>query len=146
MTIHATPVRAPEGLIGRFVSIGYEECTRRLQWESVGRVAVAEAGAAPSVYPVNYAWHDGAILFRTTPRRAQVLAAHPVSFEVDRLDDHRGTGWSILVRGWVTVLRDSPLGVQPVTWAPDERVVTVSLAPAELTGREIFVGRSNSEP
>lgn len=139
MTTHAPAWR--QLTTGHFANVAYEECLRRLAWESVGRLGITEVGRAPSIYPVNYAYHDGAILFRTTERRAQALLHNDVSFEIDRVDPVQATGWSVLVRGRVAVLDDSPLGAAPVSWAPDERTVTVSLVPIEVTGREIVSDR-----
>lgn len=132
---------APQLAFGRLATLSYDECVRRLGWETIGRVASVEPGQAPSVYPVNYAWHEGAVVFRTTERRAEHLQTCPVSFEVDRVDQFLKTGWSVLARGRVVVGDDSPFGGAPVTWAPDQRVVTVRLVPETMSGREIFVGR-----
>ncbi len=126
---------------GEFATVAYDECIRRLGWETIGRVGFVEPDGVVSVYPVNYALHDGAVVFRTTPRRAAILSGGAVTFEVDRVDDVRGTGWSVIARGHVTLLDDSPLGAAPVTWAPEGRTVTAVLTPESVTGREISQSR-----
>jgi hypothetical protein len=126
---------------GQFATVAYDECIRRLGWERIGRVGVVEADGSVSIYPVNYAFFDGVIVFRTTERRGEVMANGLVSFEVDRIDDVHGTGWSVLARGPVTLLADSPLGASPVSWAPDGRTITASLTPVSVTGREVFLPR-----
>lgn len=144
MTIHAV---APAH--GQFTTVAYEECLRRLSWENVGRIGLVEPDGVVSIYPVNFLLHDGAIVFRTTPRRAALLTRDTVTFEVDHIDDVHGSGWSVIARGPVTILDESPLGAAPMSWAPDGRTVTASLAPIALSGREIFMktGRhSTNEP
>ena len=56
--------------------------------------------SGPLVFPVNYAFVADAIVIRTGAGSA--IAAHAsdcVAFEVDRIDDALGQGWSVLVRG-----------------------------------------------
>lgn len=77
-----------------------EECLRLLAMMSVGRIAVAPAGAAPLVVPVNYALDGDVVVFRADRgSRLGRLAGLPVSFEVDLIDPYQKLGWSILVRG-----------------------------------------------
>lgn len=126
---------------GQFATVAYEECLRRLSWETVGRIGAIEPDGSVSVYPVNYVFHENTVLFRTTPRRGAVLTRGDVTFEVDQIDDVHGAGWSVIARGPVTLIDDSPLGAAPISWAPDGRTLTARLTPHEVSGREIFVPR-----
>jgi hypothetical protein len=96
--------------------------------------------------PVNYRLLNGAIVFRTRGLASMTLAIQQprVSFEVDRIDDALGEGWSVLVSGaahLVTAPRElsdvSGLGITP--WAGGERGIYVSITARDITGRRIRV-------
>src|SRR5438445_2215750 len=72
-----------------------DRCIALLDEACVGRVAVVVNGV-PEITPVNYAMLDGDIVFRsgTGTKLHAALTSQPVSFEVDRFDDERRTGWS----------------------------------------------------
>jgi nitroimidazol reductase NimA-like FMN-containing flavoprotein (pyridoxamine 5'-phosphate oxidase superfamily) len=66
----------------------------------VGRIAVS-INALPVILPVNYAWSEGDVVFRTSAgtKLAAATAGAVVAFEVDHYD-HAGThGWSVLIQG-----------------------------------------------
>src|SRR3954452_156832 len=95
-----------------------------LRQARVGRVAVVVNGV-PEITPVNYAVLDGDIVFRsgTGTKLHAALTTQPVSFEVDRFDEDRRTGWSVLVSGRSEVVDDAgerdrveALGLD--AWAP----------------------------
>ena len=44
--------------------LGEDECLRLIAPGGVGRIAY-QSRFGPAVLPVNYKWHDGAVLFRT---------------------------------------------------------------------------------
>jgi len=91
MSVHGTTV---------FEEISPAECHTLLGLSSVGRVAVS-VNALPVILPVNYAWTDGDVVFRTSAgtKLAAATAGAVVAFEVDQYD-HGGThGWSVLVQG-----------------------------------------------
>jgi nitroimidazol reductase NimA-like FMN-containing flavoprotein (pyridoxamine 5'-phosphate oxidase superfamily) len=70
------------------------------------RIAYASRFGA-AVLPVNYKWHDGAVVFRTTRHSAldedlQTWIAggdYLVAFEIDQIDEPRRQGWSVLIQG-----------------------------------------------
>jgi uncharacterized protein len=117
------------------------ECRYLLRWEAVGRIAFVDEHDAPTVHPVNFAFVDDVVVFRTEPGLAQRLYGRPVSFQVDRVDTFRRVGWSVLVRGRAERVErvdpdrpeDSP--VEP--WAPGDRSASVRIVPTELTGRRL---------
>lgn len=54
----------------------------------------------PAVVPVNYDVIDGAIVFRTAPGSVTAsVVDEEVAFEVDRVDEARSMGWSVLAVG-----------------------------------------------
>jgi hypothetical protein len=82
------------------------ECLRLISPGGVGRLAyVGRYG--PTVLPVNYVVHEGAIVFRTAHdsptdedlRTGIADAAYKVAFEIDELDPPTREGWSVLVQG-----------------------------------------------
>lgn len=118
------------------------ECRQLLGRIEVGRVAFLDAGE-PAVLPVNYAYADGHIVFRTGTGAKLHAALHdaPVAFEIDGWDSARRTGWSVLVRGTAEHVADADtlealaaLDLYP--WAATTpRDNWVRIRPSEMTGR-----------
>ncbi len=77
-----------------------DRCLELLAAGSVGRVAVI-AGREPVIFPVNYALHDGRIVFRTAPgtKLQSVDWGTRASFEIDDLDPAAREGWSVVAVG-----------------------------------------------
>lgn len=126
----------------RLETISVDECLGLLAGRHVGRIAFVEDGE-PKVLPVNYRFHQGAVVFRTD-YGALLDAVHlsPVAFEVDTIDPDHHTGWSVVVHGkaveaWrpeeLDELRQLPL--RP--WAPGTRGHYVRVLPKAITGRRI---------
>ena len=88
----------------------------------MGRIGAIVCGR-PVVYPVNYAIHDGAIVFRT--RRGGELDSatngEVAAFEIDGVDHLYHEGWSVLVVG-----RCCPV---ELTWQSFEGLRDVRLSP-----------------
>lgn len=119
------------------------ECLDLLSGGVVGRVAFSTA-LGPRIVPVNYAIHDGAIVFRTSPYSE--LGSHgpgiEVAFEVDHIDYDRHQGWSVVATGRVEAL--SPEEVQdlrrawePQPWAAGHRNLYLRLEWREVSGRRL---------
>ncbi len=109
----------------------------------VGRVGVTIAGL-PVIMPVNYAYVDGEVLFRTgegTKLNAATQRA-VVAFEVDAYDAHSAAGWSVLVIGRSSVVTDPAElarfeSCEITPWADGARNNYVRLRPELVTGRRI---------
>jgi len=118
-----------------------EECLVLLRWEVIGRLAVAVPGEAPSVVPVNFAVHDGAVLFRSGEgEKLRHLRDHPVSLQVDRFDLYRRIGWSVLVKGMAVEVDPDlvdDLDIEP--WAPAAKEHLLRLDPDQITGRRLVL-------
>jgi uncharacterized protein len=72
---------------------------RLLKTSDVGRVA-AVLGGRPEIFPVNYAFDRGIVVFRLAAGEALERAwSTRVAFEVDRLDTKEGVAWSVVVKG-----------------------------------------------
>jgi CBS domain-containing protein len=121
-----------------------EECLARLRSAPVGRLAFVHDGG-PVVLPVNHGVDGTTVVFRTTwgSKLEVARSAHVAALEVDGFDAATRTGWSVLVRGRVSTVYNTPdieryeaLGVP--AWAGiDSDSVWVVLRPDEISGREI---------
>ncbi|MEE9416018.1 MAG: pyridoxamine 5'-phosphate oxidase family protein [Acidimicrobiales bacterium] len=118
------------------------DCVELIKSTPIGRIGFMSEGS-PLVLPVNFAWHDGAIFFRTL--EGQKLAAAStgqlVCFEVDHWDETERSGWSVVLRGaacevtdWAEKEQLEQIGLVP--WSKAKwRPLWVRVEPAEITGR-----------
>ena len=111
----------------------------------VGRIAW-RASSGLQLLPVSYAWHEGAIVFRTSPHGvlAELADPHDVVFEVDRLDQHAHTGWSVMVNGQAQGVSAASELAQlwsvegAVPWADGGvRHLYIKITPQQITGRSV---------
>jgi nitroimidazol reductase NimA-like FMN-containing flavoprotein (pyridoxamine 5'-phosphate oxidase superfamily) len=114
----------------------------------IGRIAY-EGRFGPAVLPVNYQWHDGAVVFRTTWHSAldedlQTGIAggdYLVAFEVDEIDVPGRQGWSVLIQGPAHHVSEEErasaeqAGVEP--WPAGDRELFIRIVPSRITGRRI---------
>jgi uncharacterized protein len=121
------------------------ECARLLGEGRVGRVGVTIAGL-PVILPVNYAFVDGSIVFRTGEGSKLHAASGRavIAFEVDSYDADCRAGWSVLAIGRSRVVDDpgerSELDERGLTpFAGGARDAYVRLEPEMLTGRRVAV-------
>ncbi|MER8185245.1 pyridoxamine 5'-phosphate oxidase family protein [Kitasatospora sp. NPDC094015] len=120
-----------------------QECWQKVGPRGIGRIAVA-AAPSPLVVPVNYATDAGTVVYRTAPGGVAALAPGTrASFQVDRIDDRTGTGWSVLVTGTAERIED-PEAVRTVErhggaepWAGGKRPLWIRIRPQGITGRRI---------
>jgi nitroimidazol reductase NimA-like FMN-containing flavoprotein (pyridoxamine 5'-phosphate oxidase superfamily) len=124
------------------------ECLRLIAGGGIGRIAY-HSRFGPVVLPVNYKWHDGAVVFRTVRHSAldedlQTGIAggdYAVAFEIDDINEAGRQGWSVLIQGPAHHVseaeRESALaaGVEP--WPSGERELFVRIVPSRVTGRRI---------
>jgi hypothetical protein len=120
-----------------------DECILRLQARGVGRVGATVRGR-PVIYPVNYAVHEDAIVFRT--RRGGELdlatAEAVAAFEIDGADNLYHEGWCVLVVGRTCHVSDPAefAGLKDVRlspWAGEDRDCFVRISFDEVSGRNI---------
>jgi nitroimidazol reductase NimA-like FMN-containing flavoprotein (pyridoxamine 5'-phosphate oxidase superfamily) len=114
----------------------------------IGRIAY-QSWFGPAVLPVNYKWHGGAVVFRTTRHSAldedlQTGIAggeYLVAFEVDAIDEIGRQGWSVLIQGPTHHVSEAEresaerAGVEP--WPAGERELFMRIVPNRVTGRRI---------
>ncbi|MER7182225.1 DUF1918 domain-containing protein [Streptomyces hyaluromycini] len=128
----------------RLRDLAPEECRALLSTHGVGRVTVSTPDGHPAVVPVNYDVIDGAIVFRTAPESVTAsVVDEEVAFEVDRVDEGRSVGWSVLAVGRASIVTE-PEAVRRLLqyahatpWAGGERAMWVSIRPRSLSGRRI---------
>ncbi len=125
------------------------ECMRLISAGGVGRMAYT-GRFGPTVLPVNYKLHDGAVVFRTTLggsmdedlRTGIADAAYKVAFEIDDFDPEAREGWSVLIQGDAhhSEADDERAsveasGVEP--WPNGERELFIRIVPTRVTGRRV---------
>ena len=119
------------------------ECLRLLGSVRLGRI-VYTLQALPAVAVVNFAMHDGGVVFRTDgTRRLEAATRHTVvAFEADELDRDTHWGWSVTVVGTADEITDTAdittlttLGLDP--WAPGREMHFIRISPELVTGRRI---------
>ena len=131
------------------VELDEAECLRLVAQAEIGRISFASR-FGPAVLPVNYKWHDGAIVFRTARHSAldEDLQTgiggwdYKVAFEIDDIDAPARQGWSVLIQGPAHHV-ESPAerasaekaGVEP--WAGGTRELFIRIVPQQITGRRI---------
>jgi nitroimidazol reductase NimA-like FMN-containing flavoprotein (pyridoxamine 5'-phosphate oxidase superfamily) len=136
-----SPVPRPAARGHALRALSPAECFGLLELGGIGRVGFASA-AGIMILPVNFAVTGKTIIFRTAPDTLLALYADgPVSFEVDRLDEARREGWSVLVHGRARKVADERdvrrledrTRLEP--WAGGARDVYVRIAPTRISGR-----------
>ncbi|MFD8596771.1 pyridoxamine 5'-phosphate oxidase family protein [Kitasatospora sp. NPDC059646] len=137
------PGQAPPAPRPVLLRLTEEQCWEKIGARGVGRIALpGEAG--PAVFPVNYTVDRGTVVYRTHENGAAAPApGSAVSFEVDRIDDRRSNGWSVLITGTAERIDDREtlqrlmrdLAVQP--WAGGARTLWIRIRPESVGGRRI---------
>ena len=122
--------------MGSLRTLTYDECLRRLDAGTVGRVAITEH-AMPVIVPVNFVRSGLRILFRTEPggMLAHGCDGTVVAFEIDGLDPSGRAGWSVLVVGPAELVKDDDADVPSAVRTRDGQLVAISLT--QVSGREV---------
>ncbi|MFF3942929.1 pyridoxamine 5'-phosphate oxidase family protein [Streptomyces phaeofaciens] len=132
-----------------FRELDRQECLRRLPTVPVGRIVYTRQ-ALPAVLPVNFCLDgDGAVLVRTADSSELVSAIDGavVAFEADEIDAAAHSGWSVVVMGSATLVRDPAeharlLRTGPRSWAPAPQEVFLRIDPEVVSGRDLVGGRT----
>jgi nitroimidazol reductase NimA-like FMN-containing flavoprotein (pyridoxamine 5'-phosphate oxidase superfamily) len=87
----------------------------------VGRV-VFVSSRGPVAHPLSFAVSEGDVIVSTTVDHARRLEDQPrVSFQIDRVDESMGEGWSVLVTGPARRVDDSDEAGRWPCWATSSR-------------------------
>jgi nitroimidazol reductase NimA-like FMN-containing flavoprotein (pyridoxamine 5'-phosphate oxidase superfamily) len=122
-----------------------DECLRLLRSHPVhvGRIAVIDDGE-PVILPVNYRLDEDTVVIRTDHDTVLHRAGQGsrVAFEVDAVDPAWEEGWSVVVVGPATQVRDPDelgrvrqLPLRP--WAGGDRDIYLRIRPDRVTGRRL---------
>ena len=132
----------------RVYELTEQECHARLERHEhrLGRLAFADDGDPnwPTVLPVNYAYHDREIFFRTVEgsKLYAALRRQRVAFEVDHVDLAWNQGWSVIAIGTLDIVRDdgqrAAIDAVLHSWVTNLDEQLVRLDVEQLTGREII--------
>ncbi|MET8003557.1 pyridoxamine 5'-phosphate oxidase family protein [Nonomuraea glycinis] len=142
------PGRGPAAAAPVLEELDEKECLRLIAPGGIGRVAF-NGSHGPTVLPVNYQVHEGAILFRTAAggpmdqdlRTGMQGVEIKVGFEVDQIDEAHREGWSVLVQGPAHHVSEDEtaelIGADVSPWAGGDRRLYVRIIPSQITGRRI---------
>jgi uncharacterized protein len=136
------------GPIDEFKPISPSRCQELLESQSIGRIAW-QAADGPQILPVTYAYHEGTIIFRTSPYGvlSELVRPTDVAMEIDELDQQNRQGWSVVVQGRAQGVAEPDQLVRMwtvggvVPWASGIRNVFIQIIPHRITGR-IVAARS----
>jgi nitroimidazol reductase NimA-like FMN-containing flavoprotein (pyridoxamine 5'-phosphate oxidase superfamily) len=129
----------------RMEVLARDECLRLLRTLTVGRVGLS-IEALPVVLPVNFVVADDAIVFRTSPGSKLDDATRDmvVAFQGDHIDADAQSGWSVLVTGVASEVRD-PAEIAALrrlelgSWVPGDPDHFVRIPATLVNGRRISV-------
>lgn len=118
------------------------DCIELLSSTPIGRIAYA-VDDHPMVAPVNFAWHEDTIVFRTLEGQKLDAAAEgqTVCFEVDDWDRERRSGWSVVIVGRAREVtnfaeREQLENIGLVPWSKEKwRPMWVRIEPDAISGR-----------
>ncbi|ULR48963.1 pyridoxamine 5'-phosphate oxidase family protein [Streptomyces deccanensis] len=132
-----------------FRALDRQECLRLLTKVPVGRV-VYTLQALPAILPINFSLDtDASVLLCTSPDSdlAHAIDGVVVAFEADEFDAAARSGWSVVVTGRASVVRDpaeherlSQAG--PSSWMPLQDAAFVRIESEMVTGRELMGAHS----
>jgi len=132
----------------KITELAEDESLKLISAGGIGRIAY-QSRFGPAVLPVNYQWHDGAIMFRTAQHSALdedlqtgiTGGEYQVAFEVDDIDVPGRQGWSVLIQGPAHHVSGDEreaaerAGVEP--WPAGDRELFIRIVPSRVTGRRI---------
>jgi len=142
LAVEEMPTRTRE-----FVEMAERRCRELLGSTQVGRLAWQSTDGL-QILPVSYVYHQGEVLFRTSPSGAFSHLVRPtdVVMEVDDLDQTLRTGWSVVVHGRTAALADpitlgrAPTVDVPTPWATGGRDLFIQITPTRISGRSLQSG------
>lgn len=119
------------------------ECLERLRTVTMGRIAFAERGL-PAIQPVNFTVDGSNVIIRTSGggKLAAAVAGAMVAFEADQVDAATRTGWSVVLVGHASIIRDidqlvALAGPDTHPWVPGRSDHVIRIKSERITGRRI---------
>lgn len=124
------------------------ECLGLLRDAEIGRLAVQLPDGGVDIFPVNFVLDDDRVLMRTAGgTKLDSLTEQPlVAFEADHFDYFEHIAWSVVIKGWATLVDDHDelfglLNVEMDTWHPERKPFFVRITPSVTTGRRFTIHR-----
>jgi uncharacterized protein len=132
--------------------LDHATCWRLLARAAFGRIAFFHADEL-HVLPVNAVVKAEKVIFRVPAGSLIASAGHGamVGFESDEIDRMAESGWSVLVRGSLWDVTDTPAAtawdeLTVRSWAPGRRGRWMCVEPAAVTGRRLSRRRVLDRP
>lgn len=124
-------------------SLDRAECLELLRTVTVGRIAFTEQGL-PAIHPVNFTVNGSNVIIRTSGggKLAAAVTGAMVAFEADEVDAATRSGWSVVVLGHASVIRDinelvTLAGPDSRPWAPGRTNHVIRIRTERITGRRV---------
>lgn len=126
-----------------FEELPKDECLRLLASVRLGRI-IYTLQALPAVAVVNFAMHDGGVVFRINggSRLGAAIRHVVVAFEADEFDQDTHGGWSVTIVGTADEVTDagqvaalSALSLDPWAFGGGEHFIRIS--PDIVNGRRV---------
>ena len=129
---------------GSIIGLTEQECRDLIDTVTVGRLAFVDS-EGQQLIPVNFAVHDGDIVFRTMPGTVTAALAEghdDVAFGADHYDDMYQQGWNVTLVGATSIVDDATVIAaladrRPRPWAPGDRDLLIRLHPRRIDGRRV---------
>src|SRR6185312_10444942 len=122
------------------------ECIELLRTVTVGRIAFTERGL-PAIQPVNFSMDGSNVIIRTSSggKLAAAVTGAMVAFETDEVDAATRSGWSVVVMGHASLIRDidelvAVAGPDSQPWVPGRTNHVIRIKTERITGRRIVPG------
>jgi nitroimidazol reductase NimA-like FMN-containing flavoprotein (pyridoxamine 5'-phosphate oxidase superfamily) len=122
------------------------ECLRLLGTVSVGRIVFSEQ-ALPAIQPVNFTVEGSDVFIRTSggAKLAAAVNGNVVAFEADETDASTRSGWSVVVLGHASLVRDidqlvALAGPRSQPWVPGRSDHVIRIKSERITGRRLESG------
>lgn len=131
---------------GKIIQLPDEECRALLTTTTVGRIAFVD-DEGQQLIPVNFAYLDGSIYFRTLPDGFLSGLAHghrDVAFGVDHHDDMYRSGWNVTVKGRAEHVEDRATINKVLAherlrpWAGGVRPMVIRVTVDAIDGRKVL--------
>jgi nitroimidazol reductase NimA-like FMN-containing flavoprotein (pyridoxamine 5'-phosphate oxidase superfamily) len=125
------------------VALSRRECVALLASQQLGRAVFTER-AMPAIVPVTFALHGDAIVLCTASdtRLASAATRGVLAFQVDDIDPHTRSGWSVVVVGVAELVVGSQeqASIRGLLdpWVPGTNDVFIRLPLRVVTGRRIL--------
>jgi nitroimidazol reductase NimA-like FMN-containing flavoprotein (pyridoxamine 5'-phosphate oxidase superfamily) len=119
------------------------ECLRLLRTVTVGRIGFTEC-ALPAIQPVNFTVEGSDVIIWTSAggKLAAAVGGAVVAFEADEVDPATRRGWSVVVVGHASLVRDidrlvAVAGPDSKPWVPGRTDHVICIKAERVTGRRI---------